>query len=150
MPKIRPGAHRPAVFGLQDYPVVWGVYLGNACVSAENPLEWIEVWAHAHNSPEDEWFGWICIRDVKLAFTKRGNPSLVMKHEVAHLLCPGQGHTKKWRRVLTEIGGGAEARKYEPKKKELISSTEVINIDISNPTKELENEPTSRTASDPS
>ena len=119
MSRIRPGAHRPTVFGLQDYPVVWGVYLGNACVSAENPLEWIEVWAHAHNDPEDEWFGWICIRDAKLAFTKRGNPSLVMKHEVAHLLVPKQGHTRKWRETLTSIGGAVEARKYE--KRELIS-----------------------------
>jgi len=117
----RPGANRPSAFGLEAWSIVWGVYVGQGCISGEDPLDWIHILAHAHNKKEDEYYGWICIRDAKMAFTKQGNPSLVMKHEVAHLLCPNQGHTKKWREVLTQMGGGAEAKKYLNVKKSSIN-----------------------------
>jgi len=108
----RPGANRPSAFGLEAWPVVWGVYVGQGCISGEDPLDWIHILAHAHNRKDEEYFGWICIRDAKMAFTKLGNPSLVMKHEVAHLIANDQGHTKKWREILTQMGGGVEAKKY--------------------------------------
>jgi len=114
---IKPGANRPEKFGLEPWPIVWGVYVGQGCISGEDPLEWIDILAHAHNKKDEEYFGWICIRDAKMAFTKLGNPSLVMKHEVAHLIANDQGHTKKWREILTQMGGGVEAKKYLISKK---------------------------------
>jgi len=125
--KIKPGANRPEKFGLEPWPIVWGVYVGNGCITGEDPLDWIHILAHAHNKKDEEYFGWICIRDAKMAFTKLGNPSLVMKHEVAHLIASDQGHTKKWREVLTQMGGGSEAKKYLiSKKKPTILNNKVI------------------------
>jgi len=124
---IRPGANRPEKFGLEPWPIVWGVYVGQGCITGKDPLDWIHILAHAHNRKDEEYFGWICIRDAKMAFTKLGNPSLVMKHEVAHLIANDQGHTKKWREVLTQMGGASEAKKYLiSKKKPTILNNKVI------------------------
>jgi len=104
------------VFKLEEWPIVWGVYLGQGCITGNDPLDWKELRAHAHNDKDEEWFGWICLADIKDAFTKLGNPSMVIKHEIAHLLAPNQGHTKKWKEILTAMGGASEVRKYDSKK----------------------------------
>ena len=114
---VRLGANNPRALGL-DYPEVWGVYVGMGCVSAESPLEWRGILAHAHNDPEDEWYGWLCFDKPSRVLTKTNKPTLVLLHEIAHLRCPNQHHTKKWRQTLTLMGGGREAAKYERKQGE--------------------------------
>jgi len=127
MTRIKPGPHRPSVFKLDEWPVVWGVYVGDGCVSAADPLEWANIHAHAHNKTDDPWFGWICIADDRKAFTKLGRPSLLMKHEVAHLLVPNAMHNAKWKKVLTGMGGTSEVKKY------LITQKNFIKLDNINP-----------------
>lgn len=117
---LKVGANNPKQLGNMhlDYPQVWGIYVGMGCVSAESPLEWRGIWAHAHNDPEDEWYGWLCFDKPSRVFTKSGRPTQVLLHEIAHLRCPGQHHTKKWRQTLTMMGGAKEAAKYERKPNE--------------------------------
>jgi len=114
---LKLGANRPTNLGLigHDYPEVWGIYVGMGCVSAESPLEWRGIWAHAHNDVEDEWYGWLCFDKPSRVLTKTGRPTQVLLHEIAHLRVPGQHHTKKWRQTLTLMGGRREAEKYERK-----------------------------------
>jgi len=141
---LRVGANRPTALGL-DYPEVWGIYVGMGCVSAESPLEWRGILAHAHNDPEDEWYGWLCFDKPGRVLTKTGRPTQVLLHEIAHLRCPGEHHTKRWRQTLTLMGGGREAGKYERKQGEKKpAQTECgsapVTIEASIPTKKDENE----------
>lgn len=73
--------------------------------------------AHAHNYKGSPHFGDICIRSIKrlgkyeeiknedgtvtLKVTKM---SQLLLHEIAHILAPGQGHTKTWLNRFIEIG----------------------------------------------
>lgn len=113
--KVRTGPHRPIELSpaLAAYPSVWGVYVGDGCVTGQEPLEWLKIHAHAHDDPSDEWFGWVCIADPYNVITPKGNPSAILLHEIAHVLCRGEGHNKKWRAVVTSIGAPKEAKKYE-------------------------------------
>jgi hypothetical protein len=94
--KVRTGPHRPTELSptLASFPDLWGIYVGDGCVTGGSPLEWREVDAHAHNSTEDEWFGWVCIADPYSVITANRNPTALLKHEIAHLLCKNDGHTK--------------------------------------------------------
>lgn len=73
--------------------------------------------AHAHNREGDEHFNTICIRSVKKLGKyheekdKDGKliivvdkPSQTLLHEIAHLLVPNQGHTKKWLNIYISLG----------------------------------------------
>ena len=77
--------------------------------------------AHAHNEPyikvdsiivKDEhgnpkaWkrFGWICVRSVKRLYTRPGQPSNLMWHELCHILTPGHSHDDVWRAKAREYG----------------------------------------------
>lgn len=113
-PKVKIGANRPSHLGITD-PEVWGIYVGMGCVSADSPLEWRGILAHAHNDPDDEWYGWICIDRASRVLTKTGKPTTILLHEIAHLKVPGEHHSKKWRNTLTLMGAGREASKYERK-----------------------------------
>lgn len=59
--------------------------------------------AHAHTAKGDTQ-GWICVRSRKRLYTPAGKPSMLMLHELAHILT-GEGHTDKWRAKLRELGG---------------------------------------------
>ena len=114
--KILPGRpYRASDLGL-DFDVVWGVYVGG-CIEGAN-VSWRlfnEMYGHAHNDSKDEWFGWICILDPKHVLTRTGRPTRTLLHEIAHLLVPNQGHTNKWRKVVTELGAGSEAKRALPR-----------------------------------
>ena len=77
--------------------------------------------AHAHNEPyikvdsiivKDEhgnpkvWkhFGWICVRSAKRLYTRPGQPSNLMWHELCHILTPGHSHDDVWRAKAREYG----------------------------------------------
>ena len=109
MPKLRSGPHRPTDLGL-THPDLWGVYVGDGCVTGQAPLEWLTVAAHAHVG-SDEWAGWICIADNVL--TPKGNPTHLLLHEIAHVIRGNTSHDAKWRRILTDLGAKREASRYE-------------------------------------
>ena len=115
--KVRTGPHRPTDLTpwLAPFTAVWGVYVGDGCVIGAEPLEWLKIHAHAHDDPEDEWFGWICIADPYNVITAKGQPTVILKHEVAHILCKDGGHGQMWRLILTILGAKSEAKKYERK-----------------------------------
>ena len=69
--------------------------------------------AHAHNEKNDRYFGWICFRSKKRIFTKTGTPSMLLKHELAHILTPNHWHDDSWRKKVRELGG--RVRRYETK-----------------------------------
>jgi hypothetical protein len=119
-PKISQGPHRPEEVCpvLAQYPVVWGLYVSDGCISAEDPLEWRDVDAHAHVEADDEWRGWICIADGRSVITEKGNPTHLLWHEVAHLVCGDISHGAKWKKVMRDFGASREAVKYNRKKKE--------------------------------
>jgi len=125
-PKIEPGPYRPGAFGI-THESVWGVYVNDGCVSAEDPLEWRDVEAHAHVHEDDQWRGWICIAGSIL--TASGNPSHLLLHEVAHCIRGGTSHDAKWRRIVTDLGAGREAKKYERKR----TSTPVVASPVAQP-----------------
>ena len=77
--------------------------------------------AHAHNEPyvkvfgnivKDDhgnpktWgcFGWICVRSAKRLYTRPGQPSNLMWHELCHILTPGHSHDDIWRAKAREYG----------------------------------------------
>lgn len=111
---IRTGPHRPEKFGF-DPSVCWGVFVGD-CVADDPAHTLSEVDGHAHTYPRDQWRGWICIIDPKRVLTRGGRPSLLLRHELAHLLQPGQGHNARWKDQMAELGARAEAKRYERRK----------------------------------
>ena len=115
--KIKTGPHRPSSLSPWCAPFAdrWGIYVGDGCVTGAEPLEWKTVLAHAHNDVEDEWFGWVCVADPYDVITTKGQPTVTLKHEIAHILCKNGGHTALWRTVPTSLGAPSEAKKYERK-----------------------------------
>src|SRR3989338_9908893 len=69
--------------------------------------------AHAHNHSGDPHQGWICIRSPKRVFMKDSRPSMLMIHELAHILTPGHWHDDYWRSKVKELGG--RIRRWETK-----------------------------------
>ena len=107
--------YKPADLNL-DFDCLWGVYVGG-CVdrTGETWRLWHEIHGHAHNDKLDPWFGWVCILEPKRVLTAKGRPTKILLHEIAHLLVPNQGHTKRWKRVVAELGAASEAVKYLPR-----------------------------------
>ncbi|MFA6971811.1 MAG: hypothetical protein WC208_10470 [Gallionella sp.] len=80
--------------------------------------------AHAHNEPyggikvldeqgnpkRGEHFGWICVRSPKRLRMANGKPSMLMLHEMAHILTPDHWHDDAWRAKVRELGGKIEER----------------------------------------
>lgn len=60
--------------------------------------------AHAHVGM-NKYYGWICLRNIRQL-----SDSLLLKHEIAHLLTSKEKahHGKAWRKVVIEIGGTLE------------------------------------------
>jgi hypothetical protein len=70
---------------------------------------------HAHTMPGDEFYGWICIKGKRPEILRLpdGEPTNLLKHEYAHILCPNQYHTKKFWLTLAKIGGYMEYDSYK-------------------------------------
>lgn len=68
--------------------------------------------AHAHIEGFDH-VGWICVAAHGTAglVTSTGLPSVLLRHEYAHLLAPRDtGHGQAWRRAVTALGAPGEAK----------------------------------------
>lgn len=81
-------------------PVVLGIHVGS-CV--HGCFLGLDVVAHAHTDPTDDFHGWLCFRDTKVMKNKN-----VCLHELAHLESGQYYHNKKWRTKLSELGGSLE------------------------------------------
>lgn len=70
--------------------------------------------AHAHNYHKDPHFGWICVRSAKRLYTRPGQPSNLMWHEMSHIVTPNHGHDDVWRAKAREMGVHL-GKRYEKK-----------------------------------
>ena len=61
--------------------------------------------AHAHCFGSDLYKGWICVRSHKRLRMANGKPSMLMLHEMAHILTPNHWHDDCWREKVRELGG---------------------------------------------
>ena len=61
--------------------------------------------AHAHCFDGDPYKGWICVRSPKRLRMANGKPSMLMLHEMAHILTPNHWHDDVWRDKVRELGG---------------------------------------------
>ena len=61
--------------------------------------------AHAHCFDGDPHKGWICVRSPKRLRMANGKPSMLMLHEMAHILTPNHWHDDVWRSKVRELGG---------------------------------------------
>lgn len=88
--------------------VVWGVFVGGCVDERLSSSIWESSRAHAHNYTKDPWFGWVCIVKWEDTLTRNGKPTDILIHEIAHLMCPNQLHSPKWKRTVVRMGVGAE------------------------------------------
>ena len=96
--------------------VIRGVYVGG-CVDERNAWSiWEGLHSHAHSYTADPWYGWACVLSPKHLFSSSGKMTPIFLHEIAHLLCPNQGHTAKWKRTITRLGAGSEIERCGLKK----------------------------------
>lgn len=129
---LRPGPHKiSALFDLNKYPelgAIWGIYIGDGCISGRDPLEWQRIDAHAHALEDDEWRGWICVARAVDVITPKGRPSTILWHELAHILAKNGAHGIKWYNILIGLGCKAEAEKFfkPPKKYAKVEKQEII------------------------
>lgn len=73
-----------------DWPVP-GVFVGG-CVSRGIGSSF-HAMAHTHTSDENDLFyQWICVRSPKRLLTPAGQPTRLLRHEVAHVIAPKAGH----------------------------------------------------------
>ena len=95
--------------GLDDPDgVIWGVFVGG-CVDERNASSlWHNARSHAHNHTVDPWFGWLCVLDPSDVLTPKGSPTVILIHEIAHLMCPNTLHGAKWKRMVTKLGAPGE------------------------------------------
>lgn len=48
--------------------------------------------AHTHTRVDDPNRGWICVRSARRLLTPAGEPSRILRHELAHAIAPGASH----------------------------------------------------------
>lgn len=61
--------------------------------------------AAAHTHTKTEPVGWICIRSPKRVLSPSGEPSRLLRHEVAHVLAPKASHgTRAFIAALAQVG----------------------------------------------
>ena len=100
------------------HPEVKGVCVGG-CAATGKRLGRLHAHAHTHGAHR----GFICFRSAQTLaeVTTR-------KHELAHVVTR-EGHTKRWREFLLQIGGTLDAvagcRDYHPKKRAKVVKTDV-------------------------
>ena len=55
-------------------------------------------WTHQHP-------GWICVRSAKRLYQASGRPTLLMWHELTHLLVPYEYHGPNFKRMMRRLCG---------------------------------------------
>jgi len=91
--------------------VIRGIFVGG-CVHERNSWSiWEGARSHAHNYRRNEWFGWICILRPDEVLTQTGEMTATLAHGIAHLLCPDQYHSAKWKRTISKMGYPSEILK---------------------------------------
>ena len=96
-----------------------GIFLGGCIERGEGSS--FRAKAHAHNKPTynqlpDEHFGWICVRSAKRLRMTNGKPSMLMLHELAHILTPHHWHDDVWRAKVKDLGGHID-RQYQKRRR---------------------------------
>ena len=101
-----------------QHPEVHGVCIGGCAVTGKRLGS-----LHAHAHTHDAYRGWICFRS-RVTFAER----LTRLHELAHVVTR-EGHTKRWREFLLQIGGTLDAvagcRDYHPRRRPRVVFTDV-------------------------
>ena len=91
--------------------VIRGIYIGS-CVDERNAWGiWDGVRSHAHNRTRSEWAGWACFLNVCDVLTPSGKISATLAHEIAHLMVPNELHSRRWKKVVTELGFASEIQR---------------------------------------
>lgn len=85
----------------EEMPELSGVFVGG-CIERGVGSRFGAA-GHAHNDPEDEFFGWVCIQSKRRMYTSSGNYSRVLWHEYAHIKTPGHAHDDAWIQVMKEL-----------------------------------------------
>ena len=100
------------------HPEVKGVCVGGCAATGKRLGS-----RHAHAHTEGPHRGWICFRSPQTYAEKS-----TRLHELAHVVTR-EGHTKRWREFLLQIGGTLDAvagcRDYHPRKRAKVVSTDV-------------------------
>ena len=129
--RLKIGPHKPShLYHLYEIPElykVWGIYAGDGCVTGQDPLEWLDIHAHSHIDNDDMWKGWICIADTSKIVTPNENPTHLVLHELAHIICESSGHGKAWYDTVCRLGAKSEGKKYYKPRKS--SATMVLKDD---------------------
>ena len=100
------------------YPQFRGLFVGG-CVKRGDGSSFRRK-AHAHFKGDRQ--GWICVRSAKRLRNPKGEPSLLMWHELTHLVS-AQGHTAKFERVMRELCGRSHIAGYRKRIKERREAT---------------------------
>ena len=94
----------------KGYPQFLGLFVGG-CVERGDGSSFRRK-AHSHCVKGYLAYGWICVRSVKRLYIQGTNrPSLLMWHELAHLLCDEHRtscsfHSPRFKRIMRELSGG--------------------------------------------
>lgn len=99
----------PVIEMFKEYPEVKGVFVGG-CVERGDGSSF-RAKAHAHWVNGKDSDSWICVRSAKRLYNAKGEPSNIMKHELAHIIT-GKGHTQVWADKLRQLGGSIPKNRY--------------------------------------
>jgi hypothetical protein len=89
-----------ALLRAKGWPVQ-GIYTGGCIERGEGSS--FRAMAHTHTT--DAWAGWICVRSERRLLTPSGEPSRILRHEVAHVLAPKASHgSAAFIKALDQVG----------------------------------------------
>ena len=95
-------------------PVVLGISTGGCREAHGTPRQGaMRRSAHAHCDPADEHRGWLCFKAYGREHLRTGSglPSVILRHEYAHLMA-SDGHGARWQRAVAALGAPGEAKRH--------------------------------------